>query len=113
MIAEPRSSHALWVLRPGGERHAIAATERKNEIPSPDLNCHVTLPVGVHATEGTISYLDMLRCGISNRPMSARDQTRALRARLVRVRFRSMSRPSAESAHASHQYAEGFGCAVP
>src|SRR5690242_8480447 len=62
------------------------ATCNRRHLPSPDLNCHLTLPVGVHATEGTISYLDMLRCGISNRPMSARDQTRTLRARLVRVR---------------------------
>jgi hypothetical protein len=42
MIAEPRSSHALWVLRACGERHAIGATERKNEIPPPHLNSDVT-----------------------------------------------------------------------
>jgi hypothetical protein len=40
------------------------------------MDCHVTLPSGVMRT---VSHLDVLRCGISNRRMSARGHERRLK----------------------------------
>jgi hypothetical protein len=51
----------------------------------------------VGATQRTIPHLDMLRCGISNRPMSARGQNPNLPHRNSSGRFASMSGHAAAS----------------
>src|SRR5262249_12896766 len=67
--------HPLRLLRPCRERPCRRAAKRDNELPPSNMDCHVTSRGG-HAMEGTISHLDVLRCGTSNRPMTAPGQTR-------------------------------------
>jgi hypothetical protein len=55
------------VLRAHHERPRRRTAKRDDEFSSPDMDWHATLRRG-HATEGTISHMDVLCCGISNRP---------------------------------------------
>jgi hypothetical protein len=68
-----KSDHRhCWLLRVRNERPRTRhAAQRGYEFSPSDTDCHVTLPWG-HATGRTISHANVLRCGISNRPMSAR-----------------------------------------
>ena len=64
------------LLRARGERPCRRTGKRSNEFSSPDADCHVTLRGG-HATDGTdISDPAVLRCGISNRLMTATGHSR-------------------------------------
>src|SRR6516165_10929074 len=62
--------NCCWPLGARHERPSCRAAKRDDEFSTPDVNCHLTLPRG-HATEGTISHPDVLRCGIATRLMSA------------------------------------------
>ena len=57
----------------GGAHQVRSTSISRIYLGAPNMDCHVTLLWG-HATEGTISYLDVLRCGISNRSTSVRGQ---------------------------------------
>jgi hypothetical protein len=50
---------------------------------------------------GIISHLDVLRCGISNRPMSARGQNLRLPHRNIGIRFTPVSRQLRERSHST------------
>jgi len=62
---------------------------------------------GGHATEGTISHLDVLRCGTSNRPRSARGRKHALPQRSSNGRFAPINRHKLACSTASPLAADG------
>ena len=57
-----------WLLRARHERPCSRAAQCGYQFTPSNMDCQP--PTGVMQLEGTISHLDVLRCGISNRPMS-------------------------------------------
>jgi hypothetical protein len=54
----------LALLRPRRERPRSRAAKREDAFSPSDMDCHCAPPAGVMQLEGTISHLDVLRCGI-------------------------------------------------
>src|SRR5262245_41476367 len=59
--------HAIGLLRPRSQRQRSYTAQRHYEFAPLDMDCHATLSQG-SCNGGTISRLDVLRCGISIRP---------------------------------------------